>query len=153
LSTGPERLPQKRSSGSSPPRGATRRMLMFLAQSQATVQRLADDLVAAEGGRSGEAAELALLSAEAAPVDGAQAQALSRAAVAASASAAGEHQEAERLVREAVGLIPERQGAEHASSEAARLYTLKGNIVSAEQVPLLRRSRSPRWPPRDAGGR
>jgi hypothetical protein len=33
-----------------------------------------------------------------------------------------------------------RQGAEHATNEAARLYTLKGNIVSAEQVPLLRRS-------------
>ena len=65
-------------------------------------------------------------------------------------------------MREAVGLIPDemlhlradvlvelaevllaasqRQGAEHASNEAARLYTVKGNIVSAEQVPLLRRS-------------
>jgi tetratricopeptide (TPR) repeat protein len=171
-----------------------RRMLMFLAQSQATVQRLAGDLVAAERelrswlafahefgeldqiaqaaarlalllrrlGPSDEAAKLALLSAEAAPVDGTQAQALSRAAMAASASAAGEHQEAERLVREAVGLVPDemlhlradvlvelaevlltasqRRSAEQASSEAARLYTLKGNIVSAEQVPLLDRS-------------
>jgi DNA-binding SARP family transcriptional activator/tetratricopeptide (TPR) repeat protein len=171
-----------------------RRMLMFLAQSRATVERLAGDLAAAEGelrtwlalarefgerdqisqsaarlalllrrlGRPGEVAELALLSAEAAPVDGTQAQALSRAAMAASASAAGQHQQAERLAREAVGWIPDemlhlradvlaelaevliaagrQQSAERASSEAVRLYTLKGNIVSAEQVPPLRRS-------------
>jgi hypothetical protein len=67
-----------------------------------------------------------------------------------------------RLAREAVGPIPDemlhlraevlveqaevlfaagqRQRAEQASSEAARLYALKGNIVSAVQVPLPGRS-------------
>jgi tetratricopeptide (TPR) repeat protein len=171
-----------------------RRMLMFLAQSQATVEHLAGDLVAAEGelrtwlalarefgerdqisqaaarlalllrrlGRSGEVAQFALLSAEAAPADGVQAQALSRTAMAASASAVGQHQQAERLAREAVGLVPDemlhlradvlvdlaevllaasqQQTAEQASREAAHLYTLKGSIASAEQVSLLRRS-------------
>ena len=33
-----------------------------------------------------------------------------------------------------------QQHAEQASSEAARLYALKGNIVSAAQVPLPGRS-------------
>jgi predicted Zn-dependent protease with MMP-like domain len=76
--------------------------------------------------------------------------------MAASASAAGEHQQAERLASEAVGLVPaeilnlradvlvelaevllgasQQRGAEQASSEAARLYALKGNLVSADLV-------------------
>jgi DNA-binding SARP family transcriptional activator/tetratricopeptide (TPR) repeat protein len=113
-------------------------------------------------GRSGEVAELAFLSAETAPADGAQAQALSRTAMAAAASAAGEHQQAERLVREAVALVPDemlhlradvlveladvmlvagkQQGAVQANREAARLYVLKGDIASAEQISLPGRS-------------
>jgi hypothetical protein len=174
-----------------------RRMLMFLAQSQATVECLARDLVAAERelrtwlsfgrefeerdqisqaaarlalllrrlGRSVEAAEFAALSAETAPADGAQAQALSRAAMAASASAAGEHQQAKRIASEDVGLVPaemlnlradvlvelaevllaasQQHSAEQASSQAARLYALKGNLVSADRV--LRLDQPSHW--------
>jgi tetratricopeptide (TPR) repeat protein len=116
-------------------------------------------------GRSVEAAEFAALSAETAPADGAQAQALSRAAMAASASAAGEHQQAERLASEAVGLVPaemlnlradvlvelaevllaasQQHSAEQASSQAARLYALKGNLVSADRV--LRLDQPSHW--------
>jgi hypothetical protein len=105
-------------------------------------------------GQPAEVADLALLSAEAAPADGTQAQALSRTAMAASASAAGKHRLAERLGREAVALVPDemvqlradvldevaevllasgqRQSAQQASSEAARLYVLKGIIVFGE---------------------
>jgi DNA-binding SARP family transcriptional activator/tetratricopeptide (TPR) repeat protein len=167
-----------------------RRMLMFVAQSRATVELLGGNLSAAEKelrtrlefarasgerdhisqtaarlasvlrgqGQSG-AAEFGLLSAELAPSEGVAAQALSRAAMARSRSDAGDHREAERLAREAVGLVPgemlnlradvlvelaevlragnREQGTKEAMREAARLYELKGNTVSAEQMPRL----------------
>jgi predicted Zn-dependent protease with MMP-like domain len=81
---------------------------------------------------------------------------MSRTAMAAAASAEGEHQQAERLAREAVALVPDemlhlradvlvglaevllaagqQQTAEQASGEAAHLYALKGNLASAEQI-------------------
>lgn len=164
---------------------------MFLAERQAMVELLADDLAAAERelrtrlefaresgeldhisqaaarlasvpremGHSNEAASFARLGVQTAPADGVVAQALSRAALAGSASDAREHREAERLAHEAVALVPgemlnlradvlvelaevlragdKKQDAKDAMREAARLYALKGNIVSAERLARL----------------
>jgi hypothetical protein len=107
-------------------------------------------------GRSGEAASFAVLSAQAAPSEGVAAQALSRAAMARTSSEAGDHGEAEGLVREAVGVVPhemlslradllvelaevlragdQEQRAMEAAKEAERLYERKGNTVSAERL-------------------
>jgi DNA-binding SARP family transcriptional activator/tetratricopeptide (TPR) repeat protein len=123
----------------------------YVAQSAA---RLA--LVLRELGRSGEAGELARLSARAAPADGAAERALSLAAMAGSVSDGGDHREAERLAREAVALAPKEmpnlradvlvelagvlhagnraRAAEDAFSQAARLYTRKGTSVRAEAI-------------------
>jgi len=165
-----------------------RRLVMFVAQSSATVELLAGDILAAERelrsalafareleerdslsqaaarlslvlrmqGRSEEGADLAVLSEQAAPSESVAAQALSRAAVARSASDAGEHQEAESLARQAVRLVPremlnlradvlvelaevlraagQENGATEALKAAVRLYKRKGNRVLSERV-------------------
>jgi DNA-binding SARP family transcriptional activator/class 3 adenylate cyclase len=165
-----------------------RRLLRFVAQSNATVELLAGELAAAERelrsvleyvretgerdplsqaaarlssvlraqGRSDEAASLAVLSEQAAPSEGVAAQALSRAAMARTASEAGDHREAERLAREAVRLAPHEMlnlradvlvelaevlragdhelGAMKAVEEAGRLYRRKGNTSSAARL-------------------
>jgi len=107
-------------------------------------------------GRSEEAARYASLSTEAAPLDGAAAQALSKAAMARTASAAGDHGEADRLSRAAVDVAPEEmpnlcaevlgdraeillvggqaKAATETAREAARLFSAKGNT---EQSALL----------------
>jgi hypothetical protein len=116
-------------------------------------------------GRSDEAASLALLSAQTAPVEGVAAQALSRAAMAGVASESGDRREAERLARIAVSLVPgemlnlradvlvelagvlragdHEQQAKDAISEASRLYELKGNVASASRMRRLDRSSAP----------
>src|SRR5439155_3453269 len=107
-------------------------------------------------GRSEEAARYASLSTEAAPLDGAAAQTLSKAAMARTASAAGDHGEADRLSRAAVDVAPEEmpnlcaevladradvllvggqaKAATETAREAVRRFSAKGNT---EQSALL----------------
>jgi len=104
----------------------------------------------------GEAARLASLSRASAPAESVAAQALWRAATARALAGQAAHREAERLAREATGLVPAEmlnlqadilvhlaevlQGAEGDAaarsviSDAIELYERKGNVISAARA-------------------
>jgi hypothetical protein len=107
-------------------------------------------------GRSNEADGFATKSREYAPAEGAAAQAVWRAAKAQVVASRGDHLEAERLAREAAGLVTvetpnlradllvdlaevllrahQSAKAESVIAEAIRLYERKGNLVSAARA-------------------
>ena len=109
--------------------------------------------------RSSEADGFATMSVDYAPAEGAAAQALWRSAKARVMVSRGDHLEAERLAREAVGLAPaempnlcadllmdladvllrarQRAKAEPVIAEAIELYERKGNLVSAARARLF----------------